>query len=339
MIMDGIERNAPDAEAGASPDMQEGWQAREPVKAAVPGADVSDRPVGFFRRAIVTLNGTMQIFLDAEGIQAGAATAFYGAFSVAPLLVILTSIAAWIWGDHAAQEAILNTLRDLLGEREAQTLAGMLHRSLDSISTGKAISGVLFAIATTLVGASGMFVQLRSALQAMAEQSPSRSAWQRFVRMRLVVIGVVLGCAVLVAVAILLQTVALGFVKWVSLEWPGLSGIVQVFELLWSWSVIVALFYVVMHWLPDKRFSFKATLAGAMFGGALFMVGRAVIGYYITHSIIRSSLGAASSFAALLFWLYWSSLVFLLGAAFAGQLTRNAAAKRKTRRGKISAAE
>ena len=57
--------------------------------------------VGLFRRVWARGTGTLRIFLDADGIRAGAATAFYGAFSVAPLLVILTSIAAWIWGDMA----------------------------------------------------------------------------------------------------------------------------------------------------------------------------------------------------------------------------------------------
>lgn len=301
---------------------------------AAEAQSANSAPAGFFRRAWATAGGALRIFLDADGIRAGAATAFYGAFSVAPLLVILTSVAAWIWGDSAAQAAILDTLRDLLGEREATTLAGMLNRGLASISAGKAVSSVLFAIATTLVGASGMFIELRGALQAMAEQTPRGFDWSRFVRMRIVIIGVVLGCACLVAAAMLLQTLTLGFVKWASLEWPALAGLVKGFELLWSWLVVVGLFYVVMHWLPDKRFPFRATLAGAALGGALFMAGRIAISAYIATTVTRSSLGAASSFAALLVWIYWSSLVFLLGAAFAGQLTRNALARRPARTGK-----
>ena len=297
-------------------------------------------PVGFFRRVWARAAGTLRIFLDADGIRAGAATAFYGAFSVAPLLVILTSIAAWIWGDmanmsgevagdQAARAMILDTLCSLLGEREAETLAGMLNRGLASITAGRAISSTLFAVATTLIGASGMFIELRTALQAMAEQAaPRRFNWTRFVRMRIVIIGVVLGCACLVAAVMLLQTLALGFVKWVAFMWPALAGIVRSLELFWSWTVIVGLFYIVMHWLPDRRFPCRATLAGAALGGVLFMAGRIAISYYIATTVTRSSLGAASSFAALLVWIFWSSLVFLLGAAFAGELTKSANARR-----------
>ncbi len=302
--------------------------------------ETAPAPVGFCRRVWATIAGTLRIFLDADGIRAGAATAFYGAFSVAPLLVILTSIAAWIWGDmanmsgevagdQAARAMILDTLRKLLGEREAETLAGILNRGLASISADKAILSTLFAVATTFIGASGMFIELRTALQTMAEQSrPQRFTWKRFVRMRIVVIGVVLGCACLVAAAMLLQTLAIGFVKWVTFMWPALAGIVRSLELFWSWTMVVALFYVVMHWLPDRRFPFRATLAGAALGGVLFMAGRIAISYYIATTVTRSSLGAASSFAALLVWIFWSSLVFLLGAAFAGALTKNTAAGR-----------
>ena len=57
----------------------------------------------------------------------------------------------------------------------------------------------------------------------------------------------------------------------------------------------------------------------------LFLVGRYGISLYIATTATQSALGAAGSFAALLVWVYWSSQIFLLGAAVAVELGRPAA--------------
>ena len=46
----------------------------------------------------------------------------------------------------------------------------------------------------------------------------------------------------------------------------------------------------------------------------LFDVGRWIVGLYLAHSTEPSAYGAASSFAALLLWLYYTSQIFLFGA-------------------------
>ena len=64
----------------------------------------------------------------------------------------------------------------------------------------------------------------------------------------------------------------------------------------------------------------RHALAGAGVAGALFMVGRYGISLYVATTASQSALGAASSFAALLVWVYWSSQIFLLGAARAVEM-------------------
>jgi membrane protein len=55
---------------------------------------------------------------------------------------------------------------------------------------------------------------------------------------------------------------------------------------------------------------------GGLLTAVLFDAGRWIVGLYLSHSTQPSAYGAASSFAALLLWLYYTSQIFLFGAEF-----------------------
>jgi membrane protein len=84
--------------------------------------------------------------------------------------------------------------------------------------------------------------------------------------------------------------------------------------------VIALLFALLIRWLPDARLPMRHALAGGAVAAAFFMVGRYGISLYIATTATRTALGAAGSFAALLVWVYWSSQIFLLGAALSVEL-------------------
>jgi uncharacterized BrkB/YihY/UPF0761 family membrane protein len=68
----------------------------------------------------------------------------------------------------------------------------------------------------------------------------------------------------------------------------------------------------VRHWSSDKSSHTGAALA---FYSA-FSLAPLLIGIYLAHSTQPSAFGAASSFAALLLWLYYTAQIFLFGAEF-----------------------
>jgi membrane protein len=264
----------------------------------------------------------LQRYLDAGGMRQGAAVAFYAAFSIAPLLVVVTGVMVWLLGSDAAQVALLDAVSRLIGASEAKTLADLVARRPVSGLGGDAspIFGSWLALGTTLVGATGVFVEMRSALQAMLGESDGAFSWWQLVRVRLLAIGVVLGCGFLLSVAMLAQAVSLLALRWATTTWPVLAPRLGAVEAVWSWGVIALLFALMIRWLPTGRLPMRHALAGGAVAAALFMVGRYGISLYIATTATRSALGAAGSFAALLVWVYWSSQIFLLGAALAVEL-------------------
>jgi len=262
-------------------------------------------------------------YLDADGMRQGAAVSFYAAFSMAPLLVVVAAVMVWLLGDDGAQVALLDALTRLIGERETKTLSELLARHASTPAEGaQAIFGSWLALVTTLIGATGVFVELRSAVQAMLGERDGAFTWWRLVQVRLLAVGVVLGCGFLLSVAMVAQTASLLALKWLTTEWAWLAPVLIAVEGLWSWGVITVIFAMMIRWLPNTRLPWRDTMIGGAVAAALFMVGRYGISLYVATTAMQSALGAAGSFAALLVWVYWSSQIFLLGAALAVELGR-----------------
>lgn len=259
-------------------------------------------------------------FSDAKGPSHGGAVAFYAAFSIAPMLVVVTSVMVWLLGDQNAQASLLDTMSRLIGPRETQVLQQLLEQASGRLSSENTAWGSWLALGTTLIGATAVFVEMRAALQSMLNEKPVGAAWWRLLRVRLLAAGMVLGCGFLLSVALLVQTAALVALKWVSTRWPLVAPLLAVVEGLWSWAVITLLFAAMIRWLPVTRLPKRDALIGAAVAAGLFMLGRYAISLYVATTATQSALGAAGSFAALLVWVYWSSQIFLLGAAVAVEI-------------------
>jgi membrane protein len=87
-----------------------------------------------------------------------------------------------------------------------------------------------------------------------------------------------------------------------------------------SLSIIAFLFALIFRYMPARRLEWRRALLGGAVTAALFELGRWLVGLYLAHSTQPSAFGAASSFAALLLWLYYTAQIFLFGAEFTAVL-------------------
>lgn len=281
------------------------------------------RSGGRAARSIRLLWAALQRFLNAGGLRQGAAVAFYAAFSIAPLLVVVTGVMVWLLGSDQAQAALLDATTRLLGPSESKTVADLLALRNKRQIVGQGDVAVVtswLALGTTVIGATGVFIEMRSALQAMLGESDGGFNWLQLVRVRLVAIALVLGCGFMLSVAMLAQAVALLILKWATTRWPILAPMLLAVEAIWSWLVITSLFALMIRWLPNGRLPMRQAFGGAAVAGTLFMAGRYGISLYVATAATQSALGAAGSFAALLLWVYWSCQIFLFGAAVSVEL-------------------
>ncbi|MBD0315239.1 MAG: YihY/virulence factor BrkB family protein [Nitrospiraceae bacterium] len=244
----------------------------------------------------------------------GAALAYYTVFSIVPLLIIIIAVIGLVFGQDAAQGAIMQHIASLVGEQSAATLKDMIQRA-DEPSTG--ILATIIAVGTALLGASGFFGELQSALNTVWGLQPKEGLgiWG-YIRSRFLSMATVLGTAFLLLVSLLLTAAVSSVGKWFGGLLPLPELVLQAINVLLSFIVITGLFAMIFKVLPDAHVAWRDVWVGAALTAALFTVGKFAIGLYLGKSNPGSGYGAAGSLVILLVWVYYSAQILLYGAEF-----------------------
>jgi len=259
------------------------------------------------------LTGTTSNWLEDQASSISAALAFYCAFSIAPLLIIIVSIAGWIVGGELAFSYVGSQLTLLFGKQSADLiLAAMKGAQSADGAWATAVSVVML-----LIGASTVFAALESALQQVwGGRNFQRGGWRAFVRSRLISFGFILAIGFLLLVSLTLTTALAALRGYVMRHFEGLVGLLASMDFLLSIALGTGLVALMYRYLPERRLAWRHVLTGALVTALLFHLGRWGIGLYLGRATQPTAFGAAASFAALLLWLYYSAQIFLFGAEF-----------------------
>src|SRR3546814_14855210 len=131
----------------------------------------------------------------------GAAIAFYTLFSLAPLLVLVVAVAGFAWGDEAAQGAMDEQLRGILGEDSAGAVQAMV-KNAGNLGTG--LVATALGLLTMMVAATTVFVQVQDALNVIWKVEPTRSGEWSLLRTRLLCLSIILALGRLVLPSLVL---------------------------------------------------------------------------------------------------------------------------------------
>jgi membrane protein len=251
-------------------------------------------------------------------MRVAAALSFYTVFAMPPLLVLLMTIAGMIWEPADVHGSIEAQIRSLLGPQGAAGVREMLANANAPGAGG--LFPTLLSIGALLFGATGAFIQLQSALNTTWDVAPdpSMGGVKNFVRKRVFSLGLVLGVGFLMLVSLALSAMLTAFGDRIGSFLPdALSGVVlPALQFLLSLVVIICLFAAMFRYLPDAVIEWRDVWVGAAATGVLFVVGKFLIGLYIGRSDPGSAYGAAGSLAVILLWVYYASIILLLGAEF-----------------------
>jgi membrane protein len=245
----------------------------------------------------------------------GAALAFYTMFSIAPLLLIVISVAGAVFGEEAARGEIFHQLDELLGAHGASAVQGLLD------SAGKRTDSVLataFGSVLLFIGATSVFAELQDALDRIwrAPHRTGRSGLWGLVLARLLSFGMVLGIGFLLIVSLAFSAGLSALGHWwdpLSRGWLSLANTVEFGLGAVLLTVVFAMIYKTM---PRARVDWRDVWVGAAVTSMLFIAGKLLIGIYIGRSGISTAFGAAASLVVVLLWVYYSAQIFLFGAEF-----------------------
>ena len=244
----------------------------------------------------------------------GAALAFYSAFSIAPLLIIVMAVVGAVYGADVAQGEVERQLKDTMGPTAAAAIQTLL-TGANGKSTGFVAS--IVGIVTLLVGATSVLVELQKGLDTIWD-APARKGRgiMRILRSRATSLGLILGIGFLLLVSLVVTGMLAVFSKNWGSTYPGVATALYLGNFLVSLSVITALIAMLFKWLPNVPIAWREVWIGALTTALLFIAGQTAIGFYLTRSALGSAYGAAGAMVVLLTWLYYSAQIFLFGAEF-----------------------
>ena len=244
----------------------------------------------------------------------GAALAYYTMFSIAPLLLIVISIAGLIFGVEAARGEIVGQLQELMGYQGAQAVQGLL----ESVSKPtESLTATLVGVLLLLIGATTVFGELQSALDRIwrAPKRDNGGIWS-LLRARLLSFGMIMGIGFLLVVSLVVSAALAAIGKlWGPLfsQWEILAHLINFAA---SFVFITILFAMIYKFMPRVKVDWADVWIGAAVTALLFTIGKFLIGLYIGKSGMTSGFGAAGSLVAVLVWVYYSAQIFLMGAEF-----------------------
>lgn len=244
-----------------------------------------------------------------------AALSYYTLFSLAPLLTIAVGMAAMVVNEAAVQKALLEQFERFMGPTGAEAMSRMLQ------SAGHPVHGriaTVVSLVTLFVVSMAMFSELQDALN-LIWRIPSRStnaAVRGLLRTRLFSFLLVIATGLLLVASLIMNAVMAAAGAFIHSALPGPHFIMTVIGMTGSPIVMAVLFGLMFKVLPEGRIAWGDVWIGAIGTAALFSVGRWAIGLYLGGPAMASMYGAASSLMAILVWVYYSALIFFLGAEF-----------------------
>jgi membrane protein len=208
----------------------------------------------------------------------GAALSYYTLFSIAPLLLIVISVAGLIFGDDAVRGEVFGQLQGILGADGAKAVEDMLQ----SVSkTGEGIVATITGVAVLLLGATTVFGELQNALDRIW-RAPAReqsSGWWNLIRTRLLSFGMILGIAFLLMVSLVMSAMLAALGKlWAFEGWEALA---HALDIVVSFGLITVLFALIYKMIPRVHVSWRDVWIGAAVTSLLFAVGKFLIGLYL----------------------------------------------------------
>jgi membrane protein len=268
-----------------------------------------------FKTVIGFLKEVMSDFSDDKVMKYSASLSYYTVFSIAPILIIIISIAGIVFGREAVTGKIFYQIKGLVGSDAAEQIQAMIantHRS------GNTFIASVISVMVLILGATGIFGEIQDSINSIwgLKSKPKRGILKIVIN-RLISFSLIISLGFVAMVALLLNAVVDVISTKLGQIVPG-AGVyfVQVINYVLSFVIITFMFAVIFKVLPDAKIKWRDVIRGAMVTAVLFILGRYLIGIYIGKSNVASVYGTAGSIVVILVWVYYTAVILYFGAEF-----------------------
>ncbi len=252
----------------------------------------------------------------------GGALAFSIFLCIVPLVLIVFSILGNILESGSLERQIGAMISKMIPYSDsAAFVKRVISSRIEEVVTYKELAGYLGAVGL-LFAASGLFSTMRTILNRVYNIHPTTS----------VVLGKLkdVGMVLLVVILIPLFITVLPFFEMVLdlasrfalLKFLRFGGFQKLVLAVGSLLSIFTLFGLVYYFIPNKTIGLRTAAISALSASVLWEIAKQGFGFYIKHfATLGRIYGVYILLVVVAFWIYYSSLVFIIGAEI-GQLYR-----------------
>ena len=262
------------------------------------------------------IHSTISEFGEHKIMKKSASLAYTTVFSMAPLLMVLLYVVGMFWGVKAIEGDIYIQAKDFVGEGAALQLEGMIKNIALSNKSGiPAVVGVI----TLLIGATSVFAEIQDSINTIwGIRHKKRSGFFLYLKSRLLSFGVIGSLGFILLVSLAISAFVESFNEKLFSDFSDTAVyMVYIGQSLVTLTIITLLFAVIFKILPDADITWKQVRVSSFTTALLFMDGKFLISFYISHSRLGTVYGAAGSLVIIMVWVYYSSVILYLGALFA----------------------
>jgi len=258
---------------------------------------------------------TVSSFIDGDSFSYAASIAFSTIFSLPAILLIALSIGSAFYEQKAVQQQLIDQVGALIGKQSTLEIQRVFSNA--SMEMSSKLARVI-GIGTLIFSATTVFVSLQFSINKMWGIKPKpQKEWLRYIVNRLLSFAMVASLGFILLVSLIVDTILMAFQKVIAHYFEGISAFILVaLNLIISLGIITVVFALLFKVLPDAKIRWRDVWIGALITTFLFTIGKYLIGLYLGNSSINSAYGAAGSFVVFLIWVYYSTVIFLLGAQF-----------------------
>lgn len=268
-----------------------------------------------FKDYFTILKAAFTAFLDDMALKFSASLAYYTIFSLAPLLLLLISLAGIFLSRDVIQGKVFSEINGIVGNEAALQVQEMIN-NLEM--TGKSTISVIIGVVTLIIGATTVFGEIQQSINIIWQVKPKpKKGWLKIIKDRLLSGSMIVTLGFLLLVSLVLNGALDAVSDRLKNFLPDVTvTLFSIISYILSFIIISILFGVIFKVLPDAKISWKDVRSGAFFTALLFMIGRLVIGIYIEKSATSSTYGAAGSLIVIMLWVYYTAAILYFGAEF-----------------------
>jgi membrane protein len=246
----------------------------------------------------------------------GAIIAYNAIFALPGLLVVTITLTGYIFGVNVMSNHLHTQIAEAIGNGTSDQVQQMIIMS--SRSEGSLWATVI-GIATILIGATGVFVELQKSFNNIwgVKSTTAKAGIWKFLKIRIFSFGLIISIAFLLLTSLVISTILSAFGSWLQQYWS--VSLLVIFEsgnFILSLVIFTILFAIMFKILPDAKVKWSSVWIGAFITSALFVIGKSALGLYFGKADPGARYGAAGSLILILLWTSYSTMIVYFGAEF-----------------------